>query len=721
MARLTRRLRLIASLIALAAVVALVATLAEREDGGTASGRAWTAGVSGRWHPTIDPPIDPRQAQLRFGQRSHWLQPWRSYLDTLPARKLRSALGINFDVFSYVGPAARVLAQAGIRRARIELSWNMMSFERPDRMGAHHAPLMRVRLHALRRNGIRPLILLNSNAGDPCPARPFSARLAQPARRGDRTLVVDEATAARVVAGRSGIDQPRMQAGILFSGVSGNVVQLAAPLSADLAAGDHPAHELRYAPFAPPRLPDGSPNPEFERTYAGWAAYVRGAMGFVRRQLGGARFDVEIWNELSFGSAFLSQRNYYSPPPPNSRGEDAAPTLLTRTVALLRDPARGLRGVGITNGFASQRPWDAAAITPPGLTALSKHPYRGATRFPEQAKIDTIAPLDARGREDFVAEPLPGGDRLARDRFIPRYRAFFPEYYLTAIQTETLIRDLSPRTSEIYGVPHGRRAAPRGRRPVAVWITEIGMDPSGLDPSTPRVGARPRSGLTRRDVIRLQAKAALRTYVSYVGKGAGAVYVYATRDKPFGLIPRSFFAATERGRRPGMSAAGPALRAIARLSRALRSSRPLNRRRPLRLEQVADTDRRVQFRGDGTAAHPDLHDRDVLAFQPFQLDDHAWIAPVYVMTRDLATLYRPHVSPRDPRRYDMPEAPFRLRIGGLDGCAASASLRDPLTGAARPVRVLSRSPRSLTVVVAATDYPRLLALRERRAPRAGGC
>ncbi len=136
---------------------------------------------------------------------------------------------------------------------------------------------------------------------------------------------------------------------------------------------------------------------------------------------------------------------------------------------------------------------------------------------------------------------------------------------------------------------------------------------------------------------------------------------------------------------------------------------------------MADTGRHVQFRGDGTAAHPDLHDRDVLAFLPFQLDDRAWVVPVYVMTRDLATLYRPRVSPRNPERYDLPEAPFRLRIGGLDGCAARASLRDPLTGARRPVRVLSRSPQSLTVKLSATDSPRLLTLRERRAPTVGGC
>ena len=51
------------------------------------------------------------------------------------------------------------------------------------------------------------------------------------------------------------------------------------------------------------------------------------------------------------------------------------------------------------------------------------------------------------------------------DRFVPHYTAFMPEYALTSIQTESLVQDLSPYTTRIYGVPHRRYTHPRGGRP----------------------------------------------------------------------------------------------------------------------------------------------------------------------------------------------------------------------------------------------------------------
>lgn len=638
--------------------------------------------AAGPWHPTVVPPIDRGQAEIRFGQRSHWLQPWRSYLDTWPATRLRDAIGINFNVFSEPDAAARRLAAAGFRRARVELSWPMLRYDDPTRLTEQHAPIMRARLLALRRHGIRPLILLNANAGGPAPNLPFTATLRSPARRGDRTLAVDAATAGRVVPGRSGIDRPGLMAGTLFTGVGADgVVQLAAPLAEDLGAGAHPAHVLRYPPFLPPRRPDGSPDPASEETYRGWIAYVETATNFVRTTLGDTRFDVEVWNELSFGSQFLNRGNYYEIGPENAG--DTIPELLRRTVAWLRDPAHGLLGVGIADGFASQRPWDSAATVPRGLTAISKHPYRGAIRFPREARIDTIAPLDALGREDFTATPLPDGDRTARDRFIPRYRVFLPEYFLTAIQTEMLVRDLSPHTSMIFTVPHGRHFTRSGVGPLSVWLTEMASDPAGVDASAPIRGDRTRrTRLTRAAIDRIQAVSALRTLVAYIGKGAGAVYLYAATGEPFGLLENP-----------------TAMAALTRLTRPLRDARPLRRTRPLQLEQVADTGRGVQFRGDGSDAHPPLHDRDVLTFLPFQLSPRAWLVPVYVMTRDIAKPFR--------------EAPFRLRIGGLDGRRATVALSDPLTGRPVPARIVGRSARGVTVRLRVSDSPRLLELRER--------
>ena len=48
----------------------------------------------------LECPIEARnQTLLEFGERSHWIQPWRAYLDTVQARRLRDAVGIQFNVF----------------------------------------------------------------------------------------------------------------------------------------------------------------------------------------------------------------------------------------------------------------------------------------------------------------------------------------------------------------------------------------------------------------------------------------------------------------------------------------------------------------------------------------------------------------------------------------------------------------------------------------------
>src|SRR5205823_6491647 len=120
---------------------------------------------------------------------------------------------------------------------------------------------------------------------------------------------------------------------------------LSRPLPAAFTAGAHPAATLRYEPFDKPQLPDGSPNPRFERTLSGWLDYVATVTHVVRDVLGSDDFDVEVWNELGFGSAFLNLGAYYNPLPDVATGSpDAA--ILARTVAWLRDPGNGVSDVG---------------------------------------------------------------------------------------------------------------------------------------------------------------------------------------------------------------------------------------------------------------------------------------------------------------------------------------------------------------------------------------
>jgi hypothetical protein len=684
-------------------VLAAAAPVLLAGEGGTSAG--------GMVHDPIDP---EQQTAVPFGTRSHWHQPWRAYLDTVPATALRDAIGINFNVEPAEAEAtARMLAQNGFRRARIEVGWSAMGYDDPGLLRGKGR--LRALVGALDRHGIRPLVLLNAHHGEPCPVRRFTAELAVPAAAGSRSVRLTAASARQVVPGRSGLDGPGYKAaGVLLTGVSPDgTATLSRPLPQALRAGGHAATTLRFEPFGPPRLADGRPNPRFEETLVGWLRYAEAVVRDTRDVLGHQRFDVEIWNELTFGSDFLDQGTYYQPAREQGSGS-VTDAILRRTVAMLRKGSSPAPGIGIGNGFANQTPFAAGSTSPPGLTAIDKHPYYGMKRFPRDSVFNFLEPLDALGRKSYRQTTSQTGELLRRDRFVPRYEAFFPEYILTAIQTETLIRDLSPITTSVSGVPHGRRTHPRGSAPPTVWITEANLDPTGADPSNPRNPSGSTVRLTRRDVQHLQAKAALRYYTSFVNKGASAVHLFAVKGgATLSLVSPSFFERLRRsgGRYPGADVGGPTPRAVRRLVQAIAGAMPLRRTRPLSLIAVSDRHDHFQFRGNGTRAHPILYDRDVTTFFPFQVRPGRWIVATYVMTRNLAKLYRPQAS--GPSRYDMPAAPFRLTIGGLEEGPLEARATDPLTGRPVPVRVVERTRAKVVVELPLTDSPRLIVFDQR--------
>ncbi len=688
---LRRRRGLLASLAVLAAALAgavAVIELTGRGEGGA-----------------VERPIDPRQqTALTFGERSHWLQPWRAYLDTVPAERLRNAIGINFNVDEQEAPGtARMLAESGFRRARLEIGWSSMAYDDPSRL--RRPAQMRTLLGALRDNGIRPLILLNANHNYPGPARFFDITLTQAARKGARTVKLDSTSAARVIPRRTGLNRSDGKAAdaMLTAVRPDGTATLAKPLPQDLAAGPHPAATLRFAPFSRPFLEDGRRDPSFERTLDGWLGYVATVTRTAREIMGSQRFDVEIWNELTFGSDFLYAERYLGSAARGGSG-DVTEALLERTVRFIRDPDNGVPDIGIGDGFSNQTPFPAGSTSPRGLTAIDKHPYYPLRRFPEDAVYDAIKPLDALGRPDFELAGRRGKEPIRRDRFTPDYDSFFPEYPLTAIQTEHLVRDLSPITTDLYGTPHGRRTRPEGGRPPEMWITETNLDPAGSDPSNPLPpDQRPLAGMSRKEVERMQAKAALRYYTSFVNKGVAAMFLYAVKDPNLGLVDPAFLASVKSGSYPGAERGGETPRAVARLVRALDGPPSPGAIRPLTLLRIADDRGRKQFEGDGTAAHPPLYDRDVVGFFPFQTGPGEYVCATYVMTRSLAKRY-------EDDTLDLPEESFRLTIGGL-GPDTAVTASDPLTAQKVAVKVVSRGPDRLEVELPLTDSPRLLRLR----------
>jgi hypothetical protein len=385
--------------------------------------------------------------------------------------------------------------------------------------------------------------------------------------------------------------------------------------------------------------------------------------------------------------------------------------LLKTTVEFVRNPLHGISpAVGITNGFASETPFPSGADAPLGLTALSKHPYVGARLFPSDYKVDSVAPLNALGLRDTLKgsfQPL----------FIPSYQAILPEYTLTGLSTETLVRDLAPLTTYIYGFPHGRYVGPVGGSPVQKWITEYNLSPwratvMGPDGVTPQTSSS--ATLSAADKQHFHAKALLRSLVAMVHKGMTREYFFAAAPGSFSLIDRRFFTALEAqpGTYPGDQLGGETMDGFRNLLARFQGPGPSGAAQQLTLLSIAQNGNHAQFGGDGTAAHPSLYDRDVLAVLPFQSAPKRFVVPVYVMTSDMLTLYEPGASPSDINRFDLPDETFRITLGNLPETAAppAVSAYDPLRNLSTPAGLVSRAGSTAVFEFAATDYPRLLSI-----------
>src|SRR4051812_45311280 len=81
------------------------------------------------------PYVDPNQFQATpWGALSHWLQPWRAYLETLPASVFIQGVGMHLD-FGTVQPPPnwdlimQMLGSHGVRHVRIEIGWGSLDYQ----------------------------------------------------------------------------------------------------------------------------------------------------------------------------------------------------------------------------------------------------------------------------------------------------------------------------------------------------------------------------------------------------------------------------------------------------------------------------------------------------------------------------------------------------------------------------------------------------------------
>ncbi|MDZ4695661.1 MAG: hypothetical protein SGI86_10975 [Deltaproteobacteria bacterium] len=627
--------------------------------------------------------------------RSQWLQPWRAYLDTWPASRMRDAIGIGVPPMSFDTQQLSVLSEHGFVRGLFVVQWAAAQYSDPQTLNDAERMRLVARLQAMRKARLRPLLLLYGHEGSPAPLIPWRLNVIEAAPAGARTLKISAGDVARIVPGRTGFDELTgyIAAEVLITIVdsSGNAT-LSRPLPVALASGEHDVSTLAFSPWTKPILAGGQPNPTFEDTLSGWLAFVRSVVAIAQTTLGDDEFDIELWNELVTGSRFLNINNYYDPPiDSNLDVRTIARAIVTRTTAMFRSGGLSLARMGIGNGFANTD-WSFASSTEdPGITALDRHISNKTMRFPDEATLETARALDATG--------APAGHRDSNgvwiEAFSPTYDVLFPELPLTAIlpyaarRPGQLIRDLAPITTlDENGVAHGRNVGPPGAKvPPAVWITAVS--------TRPRSGTSAPTGWSDADRVRFQTKSVLRTLSAYVSKGASALYFYAPEDE-LALIDHND------------PTGGPILQALSRFRAAFDGPSLFATSRNLSFIGVRGCDASLLLKGNGTTAFPDLARRDAVAFFPFQKSDTQFVAATYVMTRDLMQEHAPGTA----FRFDLPEREYDLVIEGVRGNDVLVEASDPMDGRSIEVTVKSRSANRIVVTTMLNDSVRFLHLSE---------
>jgi len=598
----------------------------------------------------VRPYVDPSQLAVPWPKHSFYRQPWRAFMETRSGYDFLHGIGINFNVPSNDELAVRLLAETGFSTFRIEFGWGNVNWEETR---LRNEERFKGLLRLCHEQNVRPTILLNAHQGVPCPAHFFERKLTANAPKGRRIVRLDDVS--DIVPKYTGLSNLTgywaAEALVVNVNRTSGECQLSKPLPRDLKAGEKVLlATLKYLPL----YPVGTS--QFEATARGWGRYVELVLKLVRDATI-ADFDVEIWNELSFGSEFVFGINkYYDPQVVNSDVDFLLPgghawELARRTIQLVKREfprARCIWGFSNTTFFHTP-----IRKLPPRTDGQSYHPYGTGTRtLPEQ-------------------EYMRDRPEMNLDGYTPTLEIRMPEGWAhTFIQTESLMRLLNPQA---------RQRRPEGTKRFYHYITEHGVVPSECGVHEESKGWQ------------LKARCALRSFCLWLNKGIDVMHYFCAYDRSalgMGLLPPDLPQLPTDA--PFERVATLPMKAVRNLTKAFAGSTPLRRATELDLDVVALGDQRRVF--DGDDQHPPLWQREVFAALPFQLDDRRFIIALYVMTYD-ATM------PMQPQRY-------QLTIKGLP----NARLYDPLQDKTLPVKMLKSDKSGVTLEVQVVDYPRLLVL-----------
>ncbi|WP_284641766.1 S-layer homology domain-containing protein [Paenibacillus silviterrae] len=682
------------------------------------------------------PYVNAAEQEVDFGKRSFYHAPWKSYMDTWDARKYFETLGVNFNVAHEEAEAvAKLLAEAGIRSARVEIGWDNLDYDDDTKLKPRsHEHIGKV-LRALANHGIRPMILLNANSGMPSPSRITQARLVRDAKAGDRHLYLEQVSGIKLnYTGLHAVHYQTMYPIITAVESATGKVTLSAPLANDLKAGPIELSTLKYLPFSEPSYSDGTPNPASAETVRGWTQYITTVTRFVKDNLqsdgqADAGFDLEVWNEYTFGSEFLSLNNYYEPDLPltgkiqyTGGGKTVLghELILPLTADFVSKPENRLPGVRVLSGFSNQRPWDNGTDMWPTQHGISRHYYTGfkpgESYIAEGHTDSTKVYLNALGGRDGQEVPGNPDQTVPGSYYVPPHEAGFPEMRFYAYETEFVTRDVQPFPGSMP--LHHRYASPGGGKTGKLWMTETNFHRRPIaDDLASKLGTHVDDPRLVSLMQHMGAKSTLRNYLFYGHKGLETIDLYAVKSEiGFSMIPDSFFqklAQSQYQLTPEVRGlAGPQLTSLTNLSALMRTGRPVATPRPLKVEGITEYEPRLVYEGDGTPEHPSRYHGDDLAILPYQLDEGRFAIGYYVVTRNLAHVWDSSKQLWDPARYQMPDQTFDITLSNVRGSGSNVYAYDPVQGTRMPVTVVESTYNQVKVRLQVTDYPRMLMIEE---------
>ncbi|MFP4055492.1 MAG: hypothetical protein ACLF0G_01340 [Candidatus Brocadiia bacterium] len=613
----------------------------------------------------VKPYVDPSQLEVPWPKHSHVKQPWRGFLETRPAADLLSGIGICYHHHGgSIEAQLGLLAEAGFRCLRWEQPLGSYDPEAKTIAPGQQKRYREV-LRACGKLGITPIVLLNAHHGYPCAMKSWQRRVAREAPKGATELTLDSVEGFRPVhAGLANLTT--YWAGeVLFTEIdrASRTVRLSKPLPKALEKGQQ-VHcvDLHYLPAHPVGTP------QFEHLARGWVDYARAICAIAKEE--GVGIEVEIWNELSFGSHFMGGHgiNAYWPGHVEFEKDFLRPgghawEVSRRIIEMVERQFPGTRCIwGWSNTTFFHTPIEQL---PPGTDGQSYHPYgTGWRKLPER-------------------EQAPHQPWRCLEGHCPDYRVCFAEGWAhTFIQCESLMHLLRP----------DKRLS---RRPPGTEVFHHYITEHGIVPAEAGVEGEEES-------LRLKEKFLVRAILFWLNKGLSRITVFQSGPEKHNHGMGLMLARCRGLKAPPPSDEveawlSPALLALRRTVEVFEGAEPVERPRQFGVEVVKLGEERKVF--EMPEGKPTLTYRELFALLPFQVSEGKFVFAVYVM------------SPTYPIE-DLAEVTYRVTLRPLDGPRCSLRYYDPLADRDLAPRVVERRPEALTVEVPTIDTPRLLIVEE---------